>query len=519
MTSLSPFDALRALLPGAGRDFGPGPMLPGLDGDHDGPDPGRRGPDMHGRHGDLPGGPLTGPGANPFAQHAGAGPLADTLAEAWRQNPTHPLFRELQQLPPETLRQLFQLGSQPPTGNGPDAPMEPLARTLSQLAADARQAAQDSRGTLPPSLGPQVVQDRALAGGREALPAALAGSRPGEDLHGAAALRDGLASQDATQRPVQSTLAALLARGDGLQAQGTPLQPPLHATTPAPAGMPQELAAQMPLQARLAGDALAAGRTDAVAVGAPDPTSSGGLPGMIGAAGVTLAAVGQPAGTTFAHAPHHAARLRQADDAHQKARKRAAEQDNARQQAGEQDRRDDGRGSSHDEAPSRDATPATTSARTATGDAATRTSTPGEGDTRSAAIAAGNTTSETAAATATAGHTLAASPATARHARERRDRARGVPPDRARAQAWATATPPATDAVRTAERRARRWRWLYWSLIAVAYACLGFALALLLPQLADLPVAQESRSAWRHGLTVVGLTSAAWAWLLARRLR
>ena len=73
--------------------------------------------------------------------------------------------------------------------------------------------------------------------------------------------------------------------------------------------------------------------------------------------------------------------------------------------------------------------------------------------------------------------------------------------------------------MRTAERRARRWRWLYWSLIAVAYACLGFALALLLPQLADLPVAQESRSAWRHGLTVVGLTSAAWAWLLARRLR
>ena len=67
--------------------------------------------------------------------------------------------------------------------------------------------------------------------------------------------------------------------------------------------------------------------------------------------------------------------------------------------------------------------------------------------------------------------------------------------------------------------RSRRRQWLYWSLIAVTYGCLGVALATVAPELTRLPIAPESLGAWRNALTGIGLLTGLWAWLLARRMR
>lgn len=68
-------------------------------------------------------------------------------------------------------------------------------------------------------------------------------------------------------------------------------------------------------------------------------------------------------------------------------------------------------------------------------------------------------------------------------------------------------------------RRSRRWQWLYWSLIGIAYACLGASLATLAPGLFNLPIAAEDLPAWRNGMTAAGVFAGLWAWLLARRMR
>ena len=67
-------------------------------------------------------------------------------------------------------------------------------------------------------------------------------------------------------------------------------------------------------------------------------------------------------------------------------------------------------------------------------------------------------------------------------------------------------------------RQSRQRQWLYWSLIAVTYACLGVALATVAPDLSGLPIAPDSLGTWRNVLTGAGLLTGLWAWLLARRM-
>ena len=531
MTSLSPFDALRALLPGLGRDVGPGMQLPGLDADGDTPETegDRRGPHGHWRASDTPHAPphahLRGDGAGPLSQHAGAGQLANTLAGAWQHNPSHPLFRELQQLPPETLRQLIQLASQQHGHEALVGQAEPLARLLTQLAADARNAAQHpATGDARAMAQALAAQDRATASGRETLPPAFAGRA--EDIRGTLSASDSHAASDASQRPVLSTLAALLARGDGLPmpAQGTTLPPPGTGTSPANG---QELAAQQLLQARLAGDAMSAGRADGTVAGSADPTSPGGLLGLVGAAGVTLAAVGNPAGTTHAVAPQAQSRLRQAEDARNDARKRVSE-DEMEDEDGGGDRgrdsrdgtpRERGRAANDDRAgdasTGRDFR-APTGAASANGagahpkDAGTNTAS-GPGPAAGTGASESRAPTDASIATAT-GHTAVIGLRLPRYHGSDDDadedaQLQGHAGDASLAEEYAEV------------RQARRLRWGYWALIAVAYGCFGLALATLAPAWFDLPIAQENRTLWRHGLTAVGLASALWAWVLSRWIR
>ncbi len=534
MTSLSPFDALRALLPGLGRDIGPGMQLPGLDADGNTPETegDRRGPHGYWRASDTPHSPphvhLRGDGAGPPSQHGGVGQLADTLADAWRQNPSHPLFRELQQLPPETLRQLIQLTSQQHGSETLAAQAEPLARLLTQLSTDARNAAQHSANgdarAMAQALVQQAAQDRAAASGRE-TPPAFAGRA--EDVRGTMAAADSHAASDASQRPVLSTLAALLARGDGLpaHAHGTTLPPPGSGTSPANG---QDLAAQQQLQARLAGDVMSAGHADGMAAGSADPTSSGGLLGLVGAAGVTLAAVGNPAGTTHVVAPQAQSRLRQAEDARNDARKRVSE-DEMEDEDGGGDRgrdsrdgtsRERGRASNDDRAGGEASTGrdfrAPTRAASANGagvqpeDAGANTAS-GSGPATGTGANEARAPAEASSATA-AGHTAAIGLLLPRYHGSDDDA-----DEDAQLQGHAGEASLAEEDAEV--RHARHLRWGYWALIAVAYGCFGLALATLAPAWFDLPIAQENRTLWRHGLTAVGLASALWAWVLSRRIR
>ncbi len=533
MTSLSPFDALRALLPGLGRDAGPGMPLAGPDADGDVPEAegDRRGPHGHWRASEPPHGPphahLRGDGTSPATPHGDPGPLAD----AWRQTPPQALLRELQQLPPETLRQLVQLASQQPGHEALAGQAGPLARALAHVAAEARNAAQqhpasaDARAAAQ-TLVQQAVQARAAEPGREAVPPSFAGRA--DDVRSAMAASGSLAASDPSQRPVLSTLAALLARGDGLpaHAHGT-TSPPAGPGAPPPHGQEQELAAQQQLQARLAGDATSTGRADGWAAGAADPASSGGLLGLAGAAGVTLAAVGNPAGTTHAVAPQAPSRLRQAETARNDERKRVSEDEMQDEgEGGDRDRdsrdgtgRERGRAAKDDRAG--DMAAAGRDFRAAAGRASANGAGahPGEAGANEAsgshpAVGAGESASrapeDTAIATA-AGHTAAIGLLLPRYGS-------GDDTDEdAQLQGHAGDGPLAEEDAEI--RRARSLRWGYWALIAVAYGCFGLALATLAPAWFDLPIAQENRPPWRHGLTAVGLVSALWAWVLSRRIR
>lgn len=536
MTSLSPFDALRALLPGLGRDIGPGMQLPGPDADGDTPETegDRRGPHGHWRASDTPHAPphahLRGDGGGPMAPHGDAGPLANTLADTSRQTPSQALLRELQQLPPETLRQLVQLASQQSGHEALAGQAGPLARALAQVAAEARNAAPpsapaDARATAQ-TLVQQAAQARAAEPGRDAMPPASAGRA--DDVRGAMAAADSHAASDPSQRPVLSTLAALLARGDGLPAHapGTTSPPAAQGTSPLHG---QELAAQPPpLQARLAGDATSTGRVDGAAAGAGEPTSSGGFLGLAGAAGVTLAAVGNPAGTTHAFAPQGPSRLRQAENARNDERKRVCEDDLQDEgEGGDRDQhpRDDtgrerGRAATDDRAG--ETAPAGRDFRTPAGNASANGAGahPGNAGAHPASgaqpsVGAGGSESRTpedASIAAAAGHTAAIGLLLPRYRGDDDDA-----DEDAQLQGHAGDGPLAEEDAET--RRTRYLRWGYWALIAVAYGCFGLALATLAPAWFDLPIAQENRPLWRHGLTAVGLVGALWAWVLSRRIR
>ena len=514
MTSIpSPFDALRALLPLPGRggpDGGPfGPLgdLPDLD---DGPP---RGPGHHARHGDGPTGPggaLRADGQAPLSPSE-AHQIADTLTEAMRQNPSHPLFRDLPQTSPEVFRQWVV-----DVLTSPQSMMQGLPReTVSSLAQATSVAAALLR---EPGPSPAMAQARAEGDAMRASIQAQAQAHQataeraqamprGDDARIPAALAqqagDGRMSADPR---VASALAQAQAPG---QAPGLAQPPRAETALPAsafpPQGTPTTPAAQVPgstvaqghpaqAQADAAGPAAESpapllqargpeGALPARAERAGDALPPGGLPGLAGAAGITLAAVAQPAGTTFAHAPQDAVRARTPAE-RRVARDAAAKEAAAQEQA--QARDGDGRQEQRDR---KRAKPADGSAERGPASSAP----PG-----------------TAQATATAaGHVaLAGAPGAAQAADDGDEEL--LPGGH---------LAPGEDTPDGSEADSSPPQWLYWSLIAVTYGCLTGALVLVSPWAASVPVAIDALPAWRNGLTVAGLASGIWAWLLARRMR
>jgi len=511
MTSIpsSPIDALRSLLPMLGRDGGLG-NLPGP-GDalgegaelEDGRPP--RPPGPHWQTGDArdarPDAPhlhMRGEGAPPLS-HADAARLADTLSTAMRHNPSHPLFRELQQLPPEALRQLVQFVTQHASVGRELASQvsEPLAHAMARAAPEARDARQpppsDARGfaeatrAQAQALGQQVASDRApMAGGREALP--LSPGRTGEDIRAVAMAGAFEARTLSESRPASTLpLAALLARADGVLSAvpSTGAQDATPASR-APGGhvsVLQELAAQQALQARTPGEAMQPGRADG-ANAAAEPGSPG-LLGLAGAAGVTLAAVGNPAGTTHANAPQTALRARKPEETRQQDRpERAA---GAAEEEAEGEHPHDGRRGSDESGKGQ-----------------------GRGQGTDADDGRARAPGREAAAVA-AGHTAAAGLMLPRYDSDE-DADDGSP-------AGHVGEGDADETEDIEARRSRRQQWLYWSLIVVTYGCLASALATVAPDLFKLPIPAENATTWRNALTITGLATGLWAWLLARRMR
>lgn len=591
MTSLpGPGELLRSLLPNFGRG-GPGLAL-GL-GQGQGPgdldlDEGPRGPhrgpagdriDMrHPVHGLL-----RGEGGQPLSP-GDASRLADTLSQAMRQDPSHPLYRELTQLPTGVVRQLIQFvnqhvpagreipqhigeallqatvrpqGEGRPPSAGPQGEGRPPAADVPRLPAEAARSMahahsqpQGQPGQGAQSAGPPgQTEGRAAAQLREW--AAPTGERRGEDARWMAAAtlagpRSASAGgpQDAgvptMARPEPSPATARTAR----PAEISPLPIPLALASPA-AGAPQGATAapapvsSMPLEpapqqapptradaatlpARAEVPGVPGGPTMAAAAG--DPASPGGLPGLAGAAGVTLVAVGQPAGTTFAHAPAAAVRARKADESGRtgedvQAGRTGRKQTREGKDGGPGDHRDDSRG--RQAAPAGAAPGAPGEARrtaTTTGAAAPAGSpgvpghaAPGGGAGPSAGAASPQDAGEAPAAAAQ-GHTAAMSPGM----RAARERANGPAMAEARAAAALADGEEATDA---AAATRDPWQWLYWGLIAVTYGCLGVALVLFSPDRFGLSIGTDAATTWRNALTATGLLSGLWAWLLARRLR
>lgn len=519
MTSIpSPFDALRALLPLPGRggpDGGPfGPLgdLPDLD---DGPP---RGPGQHARHGDgpvgpaAPGGPLRADGQAPLSPSE-AHQIADTLTDAMRQNPSHPLFRDLPQTSPEAFRQWVV-----DVLTSPQSMMHGLTReTVQSLAqatstaaallrepgpspamAQARAEGDAMRASIQAQAqAQQATAERAQAmprGDDARIPAALAqqagDGRMSADPRVASALAQaqapglapGLAQAPRAETvlppgafPPQGTPTTPAAQVPGSTvAQGLPAQGPADAARPAtesPATLLQARGPEgvLPARAERAGDAL----------------PQGGLPGLAGAAGITLAAVAQPAGTTFAHAPQDAVRARTPAE-------RRVERDAAAKEAAAQEQAQARDGDGRQEQRNRK--------RPAPAD--------GSAEGRPASSAQPGTAPANATATA-AGHVALAGASGAAQAADDSDEE--IRPGGHLA--------PGEDTPDGSEADSSPPQWLYWSLIAVTYGCLTGALVLMSPWAASLPVAIDAMPGWRNGLTIAGLASGIWAWLLARRMR
>jgi len=512
MTSIpsSPIDALRSLLPMLGRDGGLGNLPAPGDALAEGAEleDGRplRPPGIDQRQAgdarlDVSNGYMRGEGAPPLS-HADAGRLADTLSAAMRHNPSHPLFRELQQLPQDTLRQLVQFVTQHASlarelpGQATESTAHAAARAASDIRnaghpapTEARNVAEAARSL---AQAQQAAPERASTAAREAL--ASSSGRAGEDVRATAMANTFEARAPAESRPASALpMAALLARADGVLSavpmasaqEATPASPapPGHAatSTASVASALQELAAQQALQARAPGETMLPARAEGAVA---DSGSSSGLPGLGGAAGVTLAVVGNPAGTTHANAPQAALRARKPDEARQDRRERVGEA--PREDAEGEESRDGRRGNGESEARRPPG-----EARAANGD---RPGAPAPAAAQDGAVTA-------------AGHTAAAGLMLPRYD--------GTDADDARPAGHVDDGEP-EDAE---ARQSRRQQWLYWSLIAVTYGCLTLALAMVAPDLFSLPFAPENATAWRNGLTATGLATGLWAWLLARRMR
>lgn len=512
-------DALSSLLPGArsGQDWMPGPGMPGFGDGIDPEDrraepargPGDAGPDIDAEGGARPrtdadgghaflrqgNGDTGGPPAH--ARPAMSDPLRGQAAQlptplppGQAEPPLLALARELQQLPPSVIRQLSDA-----LANNPDAlrelPARPealaaaLSRTAAETvpqaaAAEARRMAPggDAAGAVPRGLDADSVRDARQPGaaGFPVDPRAAADAR-------AAAALDARQGVPAEARPawaggaLDSVLAGFAVRAGGEAPPAGPSRAETSVTAaPTPAASP---ATSAPGSTQAPGawsapvqDAaqLPGARAEAAGSTADRGGQGPGLPGLAGAAaGVTLVATGQPAGTTHAYAPESAVRARRARQARDQEREGdVRDQGDAQGEEGKQGRRQRG----FADLPSR--------AVAAASDAST------------------HGRSRPAPEGAAAGHTAASATR-----RARPDQATGEVPQHQEAEAWVS----------------RRRQALYWSLIAVTYACLGLALATVAPDLTGLPMAAESLATWRNALTGAGLLTGLWAWLLARRMR
>ena len=496
--------------------------------------------------------------------------LADALAMGMRQTPSHPLQRDLQQLPPESVRQLLDFvarhvpaGREVPAhvadallqGAGPGGEARPTeARTL---AEGARQQAFAAAGP-GERVAAGVVRDTAAAPGRMAEEAGprTAATASGLRVMNEAAIPSGQAQRPGAETgngsPLAGSMGRELAAGTRQESAGVHGAQPAFPAPPAAAAaataattpLPQELAVAQALHARVAGEAATVpGRADA----APTTAEGIGLPGFGAAAGLTLAAVVQPAGTTFAHAPTTTPRTPVRDQARD-ARATRAPEDQARHGQQRDQRRQppsDGRaapdsdtsrpgqrGGANGRATGADAVQAGTGAATGRTTATSTTAT-----TRASAPSPDAMPGSTSSSPTDASNSAAVPPGTTAQAATRVWRGR-EPLTEAPAPPAAAARPSA-QAVRAyrlqdaaaqggepdhtpglgGNRRLRRRQWLYWSLIAVTYACLAAALATLLPDRFELPIGEAHRPYWRHGLTIFGLVTGLVAWWLARRTR
>lgn len=435
--------------------------------------------------------PLRGPATQPLAP----------AAQGQMEPPLLALARELQQLPPSVIRQLSDaLANNPAALRELPARPEALAAALSRAGpesgqgmqaapAEARRLAHDAEAAAPLPRGrdAEAVRDARQAGAigftadprgaADARATALAEARQGTALEARPGWTGGLDPALAAGIAVRMPGAS--------EAQSQPAGPsradPPTAATQAPAtaaaGSTQAPAApSAPVQDAVQ---LPGPRAEASGSTADRATQAPGLAGLGGAAaGVTLAAIANPAGTTHAYAPDSAVRARGAQQA--------------------RDRQRQGGDAPGDEAA--DGQPQERKQRKAPEHGR------GPPEPRSGAAAAhpdahaSGSAVQTQGGIAAGGHTTGpvvhgARPADASHATTR-------PPD---------------DTPET--RLSRRRQWLYWSLILVTYGCLGLALATVSPDLFGLPIAAESLGAWRNALTATGLLTGLWAWLLARRMR
>src|SRR5690606_21040382 len=236
--------------------------------------------------------------------------------------------------------------------------------------------------------------------------------------------------------------------GSSAPAGSRPDTPPAAPTAaPLPAGSTQAPAAPGPFAQDV--PSLQAARADAAGTTVERGGQGPGLSGLGGvAAGVTMAAVANPAGTTHAYAPDSAVRARRP-------------QESRDQQNGSADG-----GTDQEDTP----------------DAQQRLSRrSGTGPTAAAAAAASAAAGAGSPATA-AGHVGSAGVASSGQTAER--------------------SVPGNHGAEDAQNRHSRYlQWLYWSLIAVTYCCLGLALATVAPDLFGLPMPPESLGTWRNVLT------------------
>jgi len=496
--------------------------------------------------------------------------LADALATAMRQNPSHPLQRELQQLPSESVRPMLDfIARYAPAGREvpahvADALLQAARPGAEARAAEVRTLAEGARQLAPAPPGPGeraaggvVVRD-ALPGRAEEAGARTATTAPALRAMSEAGLPPGQQPRPGSEAATGASLAGSMARQPSAtpgtdQAQSIQFAPTQRPTTPATgaavtattAGVPQEQTIAQGLPARVPGEGAAPpGRADV----APATPEGIGLPGSgTAAAGLSMAAVVQPAGTTFAHAPTTTPRTRMRDQAREARATRASEEQARDGQDRDQRRQpppagraprdrgtaDPGRGGdAASQAARSDARPAgnaAPSARTRATSTAATTLVPAPGPGAPAGSASDSRTDGSIFAAAPPGTTAQAATRT-RGSREPPTEAPAAPAAAARSSAQAARACRLEDAAAEGgepghapgpggNRRLRRQQWLYWSLIVVTYACLAGVLATLLPHGFELPIGEAHRPYWRHGLTVFGLVTGLAAWWVARRSR